>query len=155
MILFHGPPSSHTCNSVSNTTAWPIVALVRPEPDRSATASAAIPVSRRCGEFLSLVLSVGGVAPCRLSYPCSLGANEIGDGGVGAVAAAAGTMPCLETLEWVLVPLFHCCLFPLLSHQSLPLLEGHVMEGRAGQTFKGTRVVRVQSFQNLPRFRHF
>jgi hypothetical protein len=48
-------------------------------------------------------MSVGGVAPCRLSYPCSLSGNMIGDGGAGAVAAAAGTMPCLEELEWVLV----------------------------------------------------
>ncbi len=25
----------------------------------------------------------------------------IGDGGVGAIAAAVGTMPCLERLKWV------------------------------------------------------
>ena len=103
------------------------------------------------------MLSVGGVAPCRLSYPGSLARNDIGDGGAGAVVAAVGTMPCLETLEWVLVrfPLYlHIPLFPL-SHQSLPLLEGHVMEDREGMTNTGTRVVRVQSFQNLPRFRHF
>ncbi len=60
----------------------------------------------------------------------SLDWNKIGDGGAGAVAAAAGTMPCLETLRWVLIyfPLYLS--FPLspLSHQSLPLLEGHVME---------------------------
>ncbi len=74
------------------------MALVKPEPDQSATVSAAIPVSRRWSEFLSFVLSVGGVAPCRLSYPGSLAFDEIGDGGAGAVAAVAGTMPCLETL---------------------------------------------------------
>ena len=120
------------------------------EPDRSATASAAIPVSRRWSEFFSLVLSVGGVAPCRLSYTGSLGENEIGDGGAGAVAAAAGTMPCLETLLWVLVrfPHFHHFLLFPLSHQSLPLLEGHVMEDREGQTDTGTRVVPVQRFRN-------
>ncbi len=84
------------------------------------------------------MLSVGGVAPCRLqdlSYPGSLLYNKIGDGGAGAVAAAAGTLPCLERLGWVLVhfPLnLHFLLFPL-SHQSLPLLEGHVMEDREGQ----------------------
>ncbi len=131
-------------NTLSKTTACTIVALVRLEPDRSATASAAIPVSRRCGEFLSLVLNVGGVAPCRLSYPSSLKCNEIGDGGAGAVAAAAGTMPCLETLKLViaLFPLYpHFLLFPL-SHQSLPLLEGHIMEDREEQTGTGTRVVR-------------
>ncbi len=89
------------------------MALVRPEPDRSATASAAMFVSRRWSEYLSLVLSVGGVAPCRLSYPGSLSWNEIGDGGAGAVAAAAGTMPCLETLKWVLVYHF---LSPPLSY---------------------------------------
>jgi hypothetical protein len=87
-----------TCNSVSNTTACLIVALVRPGPDRSATASVAIPVSKSWSEFLSLVLSVGGVALCCLSYLGSLAGNEIGDGGVGAVAAAAGTMACLEDL---------------------------------------------------------
>ncbi len=73
---------------------------------------------------MCLVLSVGGVAPCRLSYPGSLRRNKIRDGGAGAVAAAAGTMPCLESLEWVLVlfPIvLHFLLFPL-SHQSLPLL---------------------------------
>ncbi len=102
------------------------------------------------------MLSVGGVAPCRLSYPGSLGGNKIGDGGAGAVAAAAGTMPCLETLLWVLVHFLlflHFPLFPLL-HQSL-LLEGHVMEDREGQTDTETRVVRVQSFQKLPRSRQF
>ncbi len=106
---------------------------------------------------MSLVLSVGGVAPCRLSYPGSFEGNKIGDGGVGAVAAAAGTMPCLERLKWVFVrfPLFHHFLSLPLSHQSLPLLEGHVMEDREGKTDTGTRVVRVQSFQNSPRFRHF
>ncbi len=99
------------------------------------------------------MLSVGGVAPCRLSYPGSLAENEIGDGGAGAVAATAGTMPCLETLKWVLVhfPLYlHVPLFPL-SYQSLPLLEGHVMEDREGQTDTGTRVVRVRRFQKFPR----
>ncbi len=87
-----------------------------------ATASAAISVSRSWGEFLSLVLSVGGVAPCRLSYSGSLHWNEIGDGGAGAVAAAAGTMPCLETLLLVLVTFaFFSTLSPFpLSHQSLP-----------------------------------
>ena len=101
------------------------------------------------------MLSVGGVAPCRLSYPGSLPGNKIGDGGAGAVAAAAGTMPCLETLKWVLVriSLFHHFLLFPLSHQSLPLLEGHVMEGREGQTDTGTRVVRVQSFSKLPLLR--
>ncbi len=58
----------------------------------------------------------------RLSYPGSLSGNKIGDGGAGTVAAAAGTMPCLETLEWVIV---HFPFFPL-SHQLLPLLEGHI-----------------------------
>ena len=52
-------------------------------------------------------------------------------------------------------PLFHIFLLFPLSHQSLPLLEGHVMEDREGQTDTGTRVVRVQSFQKLPRSRHF
>jgi hypothetical protein len=103
MILFHGPPSSHICNSVSNTTACMTVTFVRPEPNRSATASAAIPVSRCLSKLVSLVLSVGGVAPCRLSYPSSLAGNKFGDGGAGAVAAAAGIMPCLEKLRWVLV----------------------------------------------------
>ncbi len=103
------------------------------------------------------MLSVGDVAPCRLSYPGSLGGKKIGDVGAGAVAAAAGAMPCLETLKWVLVrfPLFYHVLFPPLSHQSLPLLEGHAMEDREGQTDTGTRIVRVQSFQKLPRSRHF
>ncbi len=97
------------------------------------------------------MLSVGGVAPCRLSYPDSLYGNEIGDGGAVAVAAAAGTMPCLETLEWVLVLFLNYLHVPLLplSHQLLPLLEGHVVEDREGQTDTGTRVVRVQRFQKL------
>ncbi len=156
MIFFQCPPSS-TCKSVSNTTACTLVTLVRPKPDRSATASLAIPVSRRWCEFLSLVLSVGGVAPCRLSYPGSFQGNEIGDGGAGAVAAAAGTMPCLETLKWVLVrfPLFHHLLFLPLSHQSLPILVGHVMEDRERKIDTWARVVRVQSFQTLPLSRHF
>jgi hypothetical protein len=90
---------------------------VRPEPDRSATASAAIPVSGRCCEFLSLVLSVGGV-PCRLSYPGSLARNGIGDG-VVAVAAAAETMPWLETLQWVLALFPPFPPFPPLSYLHL------------------------------------
>ena len=43
------------------------------------------------------MLSVG----CRFSYPDSLGVNKIGDGGAGAVVAAAGTMLFFEKLEWV------------------------------------------------------
>ena len=93
----------------------------------------------------------------RLSYPGSLSRNDIGDGGAGAVAAAAGTMPCLEMLGWVLVlfPLYLHFLFFPLSHQSVPIFEGHVMEDREGQTNTGTRVVRVQSFHNFPRSLHF
>ena len=74
--------------------------------------------------------------PCILSYPGRLGGNKIGDAGVGAVAAAAGTMPCLETLKWVLVrfPLFHHFLLFPLSHQSLPLLERHIMEDKETKT---------------------
>ncbi len=66
----------------------------------------------------------------RLSYPGSLSGNGIGDGGAGAVAAAAGTMPCLETLGWVLVrfPFFHHSLSLPSSHQSFSLLDGHVIE---------------------------
>ncbi len=67
-----------------------------------------------------MVLGVGGVALCRLSYTGrfgGLGGNEIGDDGAGAVAAAAGTMPCLETLEWVLDP------FPLNSISLFPLFH--------------------------------
>ncbi len=48
-----------------------------------------------------------------------------------AVAAAVGAMPCLEALKWVFVrfTLFHHFVFsPSLSHQSVNILVGHVME---------------------------
>ena len=81
-VPHHAPPPPDTPAS-SAPPSW------SPEPDRSPPASAAIPVWRRSSEFWSLV---------RFSSS-SLDGNTIGDGGAGAVAAAAASMPCLETLR--------------------------------------------------------
>ncbi len=131
VIIVHGPHHPATQATPSDTTACPLVTWARPQPDRSATVFAAIPVSGRWSELLNLVLSVDGVAPCRLSYSGRLAFNEIGDGGAGAVAAAAGTMPCLDALEWVTSCPFQeshsrSTPFPLsspLSFSPLPLLS--------------------------------
>ena len=66
------------------------------------------PVS--CSLFFSLRNNNFPILSCKPSecrwcrvflIPGSLEGSKIGDGGVGAVADAAGTMPCLETLMWV------------------------------------------------------
>jgi hypothetical protein len=87
---------------------------------------------------------------CRLSYPDSLSWNEILDGGAGAVAAAAGTMPCLETLEWVLVH------FPFSTSQhSLPFLICTPLSKEWDRQTQWIPVERVERFLRTKYCHHF
>ena len=87
----------------------------------------------------------------RLSYPGSLDENKIGNSGAGAVAAAAGTMLCLEELRWVLVHslffyLFHIIRFLSLKGTSWRTERDRQTQGHELYVFKGSEIAAQSPF---------